>query len=438
MPLIACLYCGPKYKKYNFVWEKQYDFNREADRAKKAVTSKKGDLFVLGSGHKCEDRKVYWILKKFSFKGKEDNNWNKEIEVNYFDNNAHLAIDKNDNIYVVGQGYGGTLDGRRYENWWVKKYLPDGKEDAEYWGDKIIRNDSLNLLSSIDVDNKNNLYVGGNDKVEIEEVRSIGDKEELWWVKKYNEYGVEDKNWDKTNDNGDNDGLMRITVDRKNNVYLAGGGGMTADGKRKYYSWIRKYNENGVEDKNWNKRFGSDQNSIHWIIILIGLSNNVYVVGTFHNSSNDDKTLRIKKFSEDGVEDESWDKKYIRDNDFELRSAAIDKYDNIYVAGCGYNLVTAKSSYMWIRKIGFDGKEDMEKWDKKIDNNENWSIANGIAIDIFNDVYVVGEGMELISKINKEEWKMLLDPNLSHEEKLKIYQKSSLLDWWILKFRGDK
>ncbi|MCL1911840.1 MAG: hypothetical protein FWG13_06515, partial [Leptospirales bacterium] len=426
IPLIACLYGGPKWKKYNFVWEKQYDFNRKADIAEYAVTSKKGDLFVLGSGRKKTDIdmdgghniKMYWILKKFSPKSKEDiKKWNKEIEIeieiNFFDSEAHLAIDRNDNIYVVGKGYG-SLDGQRCTNWWVKRYSPDGKEDAEHWGDKIIRNDSLYILSSIDVDNKNNLYVGGRDRVEIEEVRDTGDKEELWWVKKYNEYGIEDENWNKKNDNGNNDSLSRIAVDKKNNVYLSGIGSMAAGGKRGSYSWIRKYNENGVEDKNWNKRFGFDQNLIYSIIILIDSNNNnnVYVVGTFRDSSNYDDTLCIKKFSEDGVEDESWDKKYIRDNGFDLNSAAIDKYDNIYVAGYGYNLVAVRSGFnMWIRKIGFDGKEDMEKWDKKIDNNEKWSMAHGIAIDIFNDVYVVGEGADLVAQRSEKEEDMLRDPN---------------------------
>ena len=448
--LFACLHCGPKYKRHNFIWEKQYDFNRESDRAYEVVISGKGDLFVLGSCREFSEKefKLYWILKKFSSKGRENNNWNKKIKINFFDPIARLAADKNDNIYVVGQGYG-TLNEERYSNWWVKKYLPDANEDVEHWGNKIIQNDSLYLLSAIDVDNKNNLYVGGRDRVEIEELRKQGDEEELWrkkhnelwWIKKYNENGVEDvDNWDKKNDNGNDDSLAGITMDKKNNVYLSGSGEKTVDGKQEYYSWIRKYDEYGIEDKNWDKRFGFGDDFFHSIIILIDSDNNVYAAGTFRNNSNDDKeTLRIKKFSEDGIEDKKWDKKYFRDDSFFLAAAIIDKYNNIYVAGYGYNLVSASSENdMWIRKIGFDGQEDLKKWDKKIDGKKSIDESLGITVDTFNDVYVVGNGMNLIAELTKKDIKMLLDPNVSLKKAAEIQRRASSDDWWILKFRGER
>jgi hypothetical protein len=141
----------------------------------------------------------------------------------------------------------------------------------------------------------------------------------------------------------------------------------------------------------------------------------------------------------DGVEDKSCDKKYFRDNRFTLESAAIDKYNNIYVAGYAYDLVSARSkSDMWIRKICFDGKEDLEKWDKKIDGKNEDDKASDITIDPFNDVYVVGRGTDLIAKMSEKDEDMLADSNLSIKEKIEIMKRSSSGDWWILKFRGDK
>ena len=438
-----CLYCGPEYKKHNFIWERRYDFNRESDRVDKVIVSKRGDLFVLGSSYKTTDegdRKMYGILKKFSSKGKEDKkNWNKKIETDFFDADTNLTIDKNDNIYVAGRWYE-TLTDQRRRNWWVKKYSPNGKEDAEHWGNKIFWKDSYFRLSAIDVDNKNNLYVGGNDRVETEDVRDIGDEDGLWWIKKYNENGVEDtNNWDKRNDNGNNDVLYETKVDKKNNIYLSGGGRRTVAGKKEYYSWIRKYDENGVEDKNWDKRFSPNDNSIYWIIILIDLANNIYTVGMLNDNSDGETTLRIKKFSEDGIEDKNWDKKYFRNNSFNLEAAAIDKYNNIYVAGYGNNLVSAHSERdMWIRIIGFDGQEDLIKWDKKIDGKNLDDEAYGIAIDAFNDVYVVGRGTDLIAKMTEKGEEMLFDPNVPEEKKIEIEKRASYGDWWILKFRGER
>ena len=65
-----------------------------------------------------------WWIKKFDINGNEDTtNWNKMFNGNGSDDYAYsVAIDSNNNVYVVGHGYN-LVSGSSGHDWWIKKFL---------------------------------------------------------------------------------------------------------------------------------------------------------------------------------------------------------------------------------------------------------------------------------------------------------------------------
>ena len=173
--------------------------------------------------------------------------------------------------------------------------------------------------------------------------------------------------------------------------------------------------EDGDEDtENWNKKFdgGSEDSALDGALDSNG---NLYVVG-YGNNLVDVSTAHdwwIKKFDPHGVEDtENWDKKI----DGNLKSdrayaVAVDSLDNIYVAGNGDALVgDLTASDWWIKKFDSEGVEDTTFWDKKLDGNSDIDLAYDIAVDSFDNVFVVGMGKNI--------------------------DGGDDFDWWIIKFNS--
>ena len=169
------------------------------------------------------------------------------------------------------------------------------------------------------------------------------------------------------------------------------------------------YGSNGIEDTtNWDKRINNGSNDIASMVRIDG-SGNVYVVGQGSNLINGTSNLDwwIKKFSGNGVEDTTnWDKKFNGGNATgpdQARAVAIDSSGNVYVVGNGRELVTAgtSSTDWWIKKINSNGVEDLT-WDKKF----NGGLATGpddlfaVVVDSTGSVYVAGSADIWIKKFN--------------------------------------
>ncbi|MFA6072514.1 MAG: DUF87 domain-containing protein [Candidatus Woesearchaeota archaeon] len=230
--------------------------------------------------------------------------------------------------------------------------------------------------------------------------------------------GYEDTtNWDKKINGGSSsssDQAKSIVVSPLDgSVYVVGNGEYLVSGSTNSDWWIKKFNAQGVEDTlNWNKTYDGglyDYMSSNFV----SSDGSLYVVGSawgiVSGSSNYD--WWIKKFNSNGVEDTTnWNKTISggdltrSDNAHSVFVSPID--DSVYVVGDGVNLVSGSSGYDWrIKKFWNNGTEDVVNWNKNysFDTSSMESAQSVFVSPIDGSVFVAGYGNNydwLIKKFN--------------------------------------
>jgi uncharacterized delta-60 repeat protein len=209
-----------------------------------------------------------------------------------------------------------------------------------------------------------------------------------WLIKTFDQYGKEDtSNWNKLLEGGNNgdDTAYSIAIDSINNVYIVGSMYNGTDDDW----WIKKYDSDGNEiTTNWNKTFdgGSNGNDFAYSVAVDSI-NSVYVVGSNYNGTNDD--WWIIKYLHDGTE--AWSKIYNGENNGNdiAHGIEIDDNNDVYVVGSkNYGI---NNDDWWIKKHTSGGTEDTSNWNKSFDGGSNGNdIAYSVQIDKYNNVYVVG------------------------------------------------
>lgn len=106
-----------------------------------------------------------WWIKKFWSNGTEDTSWNKTFDGGSLaagsDIAYSVAVDSNDNVYVAGVGED-LLDLTSNQDWWIKKFSSDGTEDTTNWNITYShQSDSYDYARSVAVDSDDNVYVVG-------------------------------------------------------------------------------------------------------------------------------------------------------------------------------------------------------------------------------------------------------------------------------------
>jgi hypothetical protein len=110
-----------------------------------------------------------------------------------------------------------------------------------------------------------------------------------------------------------------------------------------------------------------------------------------------------------GTEDTvNWNKTVTSTGNDSAKAIATDSMGNVYVAGNGTNLVNGTSgSDWWIKKYSSAGVEDIVNWNKSFSSaGTNADSANAIAIDSANNIYVVGMGYNLANGTSGQDWWM--------------------------------
>lgn len=150
-------------------------------------------------------------------------------------------------------------------------------------------------------------------------------------------------------------------------------------------SWmIKGFDAAGREVPAWNKKFGSEYGECRAYGAAADSNNNIYVVGYYTINSPNDRQWWIKKFSAAGVEDPNRNKILGSDGYDTATSVAVDSQNNVYVVGCK---TTSENKFnWWIKAFNSDGTE---RWEKTL-GGTNDAIAQGVAIDSENNIYVVG------------------------------------------------
>jgi uncharacterized delta-60 repeat protein len=379
-----------------------------------------------------------------------------------------VAVDSNDNIYVTG--YGSNVVGdTTFWDWWVKKFDKDGTEDTTSW-DKGFDNgaDGQDISYGVAVDSDDNVYVVGyGTNLVGTQVSSTGQD---WWIKKFNSSGNEldfggsslpvsgggdspcstnakDQAFDG---NSATDNAWAVTTDSNNNVYVAGYGDHIVSGTSFHDWWIKKFDSSGNEldfdgsslpvsgggdspcsTNEKDQVFNSSSTNADVITAIVTDSDgNVYVIGFGDNIVGIWSGLDwwIKKFNSSGTEldfggsgypaaggsvspcstngrDAVFDGGAASVFDDRAYAAAIDASGNIYVVGEGWDLVNDASRYdWWIKKFDSSGTED-SNWEKKFDggNGDN-ERARSVAVDSAGNVYVAGYGDNLVNDSSGYDW----------------------------------
>jgi len=175
-------------------WDKTISINYDPSIIKNpfgqrlALDSSGENVYYIGSGidQDSVSTGVDWIIKKFSSDGSESATWNKAIDGGGDAEAFAVAVDSEDNVYVVGYGINlhSATSGR---DWWIKKFDSNGDEIISGWN-KIIHGghsnaDALETAYGVAIDSGDNVYVVGT------VVPSTGGN--IWRIVKYAGDGTE-------------------------------------------------------------------------------------------------------------------------------------------------------------------------------------------------------------------------------------------------------
>ena len=140
---------------------------------------------------------------------------------------------------------------------------------------------------------------------------------------------------------------------------------------------VRVSSNEDTWSRRWNNRIE------YGIDIAIDSQDDIYVVGMTTNSEDNSDDICLLKYNENGdlIWDNIWNKET---NEYEI-PIAIDKSENVYIAGTKWNLTTYNKDVFLI-KYDSEGKI---KW------NQTWESPNieeccGLVIDSLNNGYIAG------------------------------------------------
>jgi hypothetical protein len=375
-------------------WNKEIDAGvSQQGEANAVATDGEGNVYVAGYEPNLVDTASSWDwwVKKFAPDGTEDSNWNIQLDhAGRGDRPYGIAVDGNDNVWVVRQN-----DDSGEQNWWMVKFDSEGNvakeldfageakteyaEDIAVDGDDNIyvvgygenmasgtsgrdalimkfdsegnkeweraynsTADGVDRFFSVDVDSAGNVYAAGYYDSNMDD--------SSMWIKKLDSDGNEDDGWNKIINTYESQAYA-VAVDGEDNVFV-GGYGVDIEGTgTKEDLWLIKYSSDGTEQWDYSADGVGDNDSIN--ALEVDSEGNVYIGAiTFTGSGSTLTDWWIKKIGSNGIEDTAWDRTFDgpESSNDTLWDVVFDNNENLYAVG---NVrATASASFdWWIKKF---------------------------------------------------------------------------------------
>jgi len=273
-----------------------------------------------------------------------------------------ITIDNISNIYITGYTHS---FGEGESDAFIVKYNSTGTQlwNTTWGGSEI------DVGKSIAIDNTSNIYITGY-------TRNFGAGESDAFIVKYNSTGAQLWN---TTWGGDNTDLGHgITIDNKSNIYVTGYTDVFGPGESD--AFIVKYNSTGTQL--WNKTWGGVGHDFANAITQDN-ETNVYITGTTYSFGAGKSDIFIVKYNSTGTQ--LWNKTWGQSNIDLGKDITVDNINNIYITGKSKYESYDETDYIILK---FDSIGNILSTIKS--NRENDYTGQGIIVDSLNNLYLTG------------------------------------------------
>ena len=325
------------------------------------------------------------FLVKYNSSGSKQ--WAKQLGTSAIDYGEGVSVDSSNNIYVVANTYGG-LDGNTHsgvQDFALVKYNSLGDKQ---WT-KQLGTPYYDYVADVSVDSSNNVYLTGHTGGGLPDGNSNSGAHDIFLVKYYDN-GT--KQWTKLIGTSSWDYGTGVTVDSSDNIYVAGNtqGNLVGSNAGGNDMFLVKYYDNGT--KQWTKQLGSNNNE-YVTGVSVDSSDNIYVTGYTSggldgNTNSGSNDIFLVKYNSSGTK--QWTKQLGTSSDDGAQEVTVDSSDNIYVTGytAGGLDGNTNSGGMDIFLVKYNSS-GVKQWTKQLGTSSN-DIANGVAVDSFDNIYVTG------------------------------------------------
>lgn len=243
--------------------------------------------------------------------------WNRTWGSNETDYGKGIAVDSDQNIYIVGRTYNEKSYKEGLGHMFLLKYSLSGTLIWEkQWSDPCYG-------TGIAVDLLGNIYLSG--------VSSTFETSHDFYLSKVNSSGA--ILWNKSWGGSEMDYSEDIALDSSGNIYVFGTTNSYGSGSGD--AALVKYNSSG--NLIWNKTWGTAGFDEGHGVVLDGLDN-IYITGIADASGGDEGELFLVKYNNSGTIslNETWGRPY-RDEGYDI---VLDKVGNIYITGVSHRINT--------------------------------------------------------------------------------------------------
>jgi uncharacterized delta-60 repeat protein len=346
-------------------WTARYNGpdNKSDDPTSLAIDNK-GNVYV--TGYSYGNTYADYATVKYNSAGVEQWVARYNGTGNLYDEAYSIAVDKDGNVYVTGDSWGGS-SGYDYV---TIKYNPEG---VQTWL-RIYDGPGNSSAVAIKTDDAANVYVTG--------FGTIGTNQDIMTIK-YNSAG--DEQWVKRFDGPTNsvDAPNALAVDNIGDVYVCGFANTSATTTANHDFVTIKYNGTGGQE--WVRYYNGTANANDIASsVAIDITGNIIVTGSSFGSGSGSDIVTIK-YNSQGVQ--QWTSRYngTGNSDDWSNSVITDTEGNSYVTGA-----TKKNGYQDYITIKYN-PEGAEVWVAIYNGPGNRDdCANASTIDDNGNIYVTG------------------------------------------------